>query len=51
MDTMKDKEFLAGAEKSKLDIDPMTGEEVERIVAGLFQQEATMVAKLREILK
>ncbi|MBI2997102.1 MAG: hypothetical protein HYY46_01380 [Deltaproteobacteria bacterium] len=51
MDTMKDKKFLAEAEKSKLDIDPVSGEEVERIVAGLFQQEATMVAKLREILK
>lgn len=51
MDTMNDKEFLSDAEKSKLDIDPISGEEVEKIVAGLFQQEATMVTKLREILK
>lgn len=51
MDTMNDKEFLADAKKSSLDIDPMSGEEVEKIVAGLFQQEATMVTMLREILK
>jgi hypothetical protein len=34
-----------------LDIDPVRGEEVERLVAGLFKMEATMVAKLRDILK
>lgn len=51
MATMNDKEFLADAKKSKLDIDPVSGEEMERIVAGLFKLEATMVAKLREILK
>jgi tripartite-type tricarboxylate transporter receptor subunit TctC len=51
MATMNDKEFLAEAKKSKLDIDPVRGEEVERLVAGLFKMEATMVAKLRDILK
>jgi tripartite-type tricarboxylate transporter receptor subunit TctC len=29
----KDKEFLADAEKSNLDVDPMSGEEVDKIVA------------------
>ena len=29
----------------------MTGEEVEKIVAGLFKLDAAMVAKMSEILK
>jgi hypothetical protein len=33
--TMKDQEFLAEAEKSKLDINPLDGEEVERIVSNI----------------
>ena len=50
-ETMKDKDFLAEAAKSKLDVDPVTGEEVEKIVAGLFKLDAAMVAKMSEILK
>ena len=37
LDTLKDKEFLAEAEKSKLDVDPIPGEQVEKIVDGLFK--------------
>lgn len=51
MDTMKDAEFLAEAKKAKLDIDPMTGEELERTVSGFFKLSPAVVAKLREILK
>lgn len=51
VDTMKDREFLAEAEKSKLSIDPWTGEDVERAVSGLFKLSPTLVAKLKEILK
>lgn len=51
MDTMKDPAFHADAEKSKLDLDPLTGEELERTVAGLFKLEPPLVAKLKEILK
>jgi tripartite-type tricarboxylate transporter receptor subunit TctC len=50
-DTMKDKDFLAEAAKSKLDVDPATGEEVEKIVAGLFRLDASLIAKMAEILK
>jgi hypothetical protein len=45
------KDFLAEAVKSKLDVDPLTGEEVEKIVAGLFKLEPALVAKMAEILK
>ena len=36
--------------KSKLDVDPLSGEEVEKIVAGLFKLEPALVAKMGEIL-
>jgi tripartite-type tricarboxylate transporter receptor subunit TctC len=50
-DTFKDKEFLTEAEKSKLDLDPLTGEELEAKVAGLFKLNPALVAKLKEALK
>jgi tripartite-type tricarboxylate transporter receptor subunit TctC len=50
-ETMKDKDFLAEAAKSKLDVDPLTGEEVEKIVAGLFKLDSALIAKMAEILK
>jgi hypothetical protein len=48
---MKDKDFLAEITKSKLDIDPVSGEEVEKIVAGLFNLDSGTVAKMSAILK
>jgi tripartite-type tricarboxylate transporter receptor subunit TctC len=50
-ETMKDKDFVAEAVKSKLDVDPVTGEEVEKIVAGLFKVDAATIAKMSEVLK
>ncbi len=50
--TMTDSEFLADAKKGKLEIDPIGGEEIEKLVTGrLFKLEPTMVSKLKEILK
>ena len=51
MDTMTDPEFLADAKKGQLDIDPVSGEEVEKTVARFFKLDPALVAKLREILK
>jgi len=51
VETLKDPEFLADAKKSRLDTDPLTGEEVERIVAQLFKIDPAIVAQLKEILK
>jgi tripartite-type tricarboxylate transporter receptor subunit TctC len=50
-ETLKDKDFLAEATKSKLDVDPVSGEDVEKIVAGLFKLDSATVAKMSEILK
>ena len=51
MATMRDAEFLAEAKKSKLDINPLPGESTEKTVAGIFQLNQRLVAKLKEILK
>jgi tripartite-type tricarboxylate transporter receptor subunit TctC len=51
VETMKDPEFLADAKKSRLDTDPLTGEEIEKIVAQLFKMDASLVNQLKEILK
>jgi tripartite-type tricarboxylate transporter receptor subunit TctC len=49
VETLKDTEFLADAKKSRLDTDPLTGEEIEKIVAQLFKIEPSLVNQLKEI--
>jgi tripartite-type tricarboxylate transporter receptor subunit TctC len=48
--TLRDPAFLAEAEKTRLEINPVSGEEIERTVANLFKIDPAMVAKLRTIL-
>ena len=48
-DTMKDPEFVADAAKSRLDVEPVSAEELERSVAGLFKLNPSLLAKLKEI--
>ena len=48
--TMKDPEFLAEMKKSKLEINALTGGEVDGIVKKLFQMDAKTVAKIRDVL-
>lgn len=48
--TMKDSEFLADAKKANLEIEPITGQEMERLIAGIFKLDAAMAAKLKSIL-
>jgi len=50
-ETLKDPEFLADANRAKLDINPLTGAELERIVLGIYKLEPHLVAKLKEVLK
>jgi tripartite-type tricarboxylate transporter receptor subunit TctC len=51
VETLKDPEFLAAAEKSRLSIDPVSGEEVRKIVAGLFELPPALQSRLSETLK
>lgn len=47
---LKDPAFLAEAEKANLSIDPVTGEEMGRLVADVFTLDAALVEKLRQAL-
>ena len=47
---MTDGEFLAEMKKSKMEINPLSGAEVDGIVKKLFQTDAKSVAKIREVL-
>jgi tripartite-type tricarboxylate transporter receptor subunit TctC len=49
-DTLRDPEFLADAKKSKLDIEPVSGEEMEKVVNDLYKIEPSMLARLKEVL-
>lgn len=48
--TIQDKEFLAETEKAKLDIDPVSGEDLEKTINSFFRLDQTLVSKLSEIL-
>lgn len=50
-DTLKDPEFVAQAEKAKMDINPVSGDELEGLANGLFNLDPTIVTKLKKILK
>ena len=49
--SVKDPEFLADAKKSKLDLDPISGEEVQKMIARMFKLAPELVARLKEALK
>src|SRR3989338_5288787 len=49
-ETLKDREFLAEAEKAKLDINPVEGADLERMIHDLFKLEPALVTKLKVIL-
>jgi hypothetical protein len=49
--TMKDPELLADADRSKIDIDPLSGEEVQALVQKLFRTPTALVEKARFLLR
>jgi len=49
--TMKDKEFLADAEKLKLDVDPLTGEQVAALVEQVARTAPETAARVRAALE
>src|SRR5712691_3035398 len=50
-DTMKDKEFLADAEKSQLEITPVGGAEVEQLVKDIYQTPKPLADKAAEFIR
>ena len=49
-DTLEDKAFLEEAEKTKLTLDPITGDDLQKLVTELFALEPALVARLKDIL-
>jgi tripartite-type tricarboxylate transporter receptor subunit TctC len=50
LNTYKDADFLAEAKKASLDLEAVTGEEMEQVVTGLFKLDAKQIARLKEVL-
>jgi hypothetical protein len=51
MKTVKDPELLKEAAKANLEINPGSGEDLERNVKELFRLDPPLVARLKEVLK
>ena len=51
MDTMKDRAFLAEAEKMNLEITPVSGEKVQQLVDEVYRTPAEVLQKAREAAK
>ena len=51
MDTMRDPEFLADAEKSQLEINPVSGDEIEKLVKEVYATPPEVVQKAAQFLK
>ena len=49
--TMKDPQFLAEAEKAKLEIDPVDGPGIEKMVNGLYEIEPAIVKRIKQLLE
>ena len=47
--TLKDPQLLAEAEKGKLEIDPIDGPGVEKMVNGLYEIEPAVVSRVKQI--
>ena len=50
METLQDAAFLDDARRAKLDIDPVPGDELEQVVARLFELPPAIVARLKQVL-
>jgi len=49
--TMQDKDFLAEADKSQLEVNPVSAEDVEKLVKDVYATSADIVAKAKEAAK
>jgi tripartite-type tricarboxylate transporter receptor subunit TctC len=51
IDTLKDPQFLAEAEKARLEIDPIDGRGIEKMVQGLYEMEPAIVNRVKQVLE
>ncbi len=50
MDTLKDPQLLAEADKAKLEINPLDGAGIEKVVNGLFDIDPAIVNRVKQLL-
>lgn len=48
--TMKDKDFLAEADKLKLEIEPVSGAEVQKLIEDLYKSSPEVLARAKEVM-
>jgi hypothetical protein len=48
---LKDSQLLAEAEKAKLEIDPIDGPGIEKMVNGLYEIEPAIISRVKQILE
>jgi tripartite-type tricarboxylate transporter receptor subunit TctC len=48
--TLKDSEFLADAKKSRLNVEPIPVNEIEKEISSLFKLDPALISKLKDIL-
>ena len=51
VETMKDPQFLGEADKAQLEINPVSAEEIERLVAEIYRSPAHIVAQAGELMR
>ena len=51
MDTMKDPDFLAEAKKAELEITPVSGEEIQKLVEEVYRTPKEIAARAGEMVK
>jgi hypothetical protein len=50
IDTLKDGQLMAEAEKAKLEISPVDGPGIEKMVQGLYEIEPAVVNRIKQLL-
>jgi hypothetical protein len=51
IDTLRDPQLKAEAEKAKLEIDPIDGPGIEKMVKGLYEIEPAILKRVKQILE
>jgi tripartite-type tricarboxylate transporter receptor subunit TctC len=51
IDTLKDSQFMAEAEKAKLEISPVDGAGIEKMVNGLYEIDPAVVNRVKQLLE
>ena len=48
---MKDPEFVAEATKAGLEVSPITGAEIDRLLAGVYALPPDLIEKAKQVMK